>query len=133
MPVLGLVSAAIESQARVQQFEELAGRSAMVGFLVALAAEVATERSVFQALDAEQLSVVAGLSLASVGLAAGLAATKETQLSDITEAVISSCTAVKRSASSVTQQQVDKAVDYMMDKAFNMGVLYTIMAEDDLM
>ena len=94
---------------------------------------MATERSVFHALDADQLSVVAGLSLASVGLAAGLAATKETQLSGITEAVISSCTAVKRSASSVTQQQVDKAVDYMMDKAFNMGVLYTIMAEDDLM
>jgi hypothetical protein len=107
--------------------------SSQVGFLAAFAAEVATDRSVFQALDADQLSIVAGLSLASVSVAGWLAATKETQLTDITEAVISSCTAVKRSASSVTQQQVDKAVDYMMDKAFNMGVLYTIMAEDDLM
>ena len=105
-----------------------------VGVLVAAVAETATERSVFQYLDAGQLSVVACLSLAAVLLAGGVAAVEKTRMcSDVKEAVISSCTAVKRSASSVTQRQVDKAVDYIMDKAFHMGVLYSIIAEDELL
>jgi hypothetical protein len=104
-----------------------------VGFLIALLAEAATEQTVFSALNVEQLYVALGSCAASISAAVALAARTTPPLgAELKEAVITSCTAVQRSAASVTQAQVDKALDYLMEKAFSMSTLYTILADEDL-
>ncbi|KAK9811951.1 hypothetical protein WJX73_002451 [Symbiochloris irregularis] len=53
LPVISLISANVEADALVQAFETVAGRSAMVGFFVALAAELLTphNQGLFGGLD----------------------------------------------------------------------------------
>lgn len=64
--------------------------------------------------------------------AAAAAAGRQRLGLDIKEAVITSMTAVQRSAASVTGQQVDRAVDNVVNKVFDMGVIYSLLADEDL-
>eukprot|EP00878_Enallax_costatus_P005544 GHUV01005817.1.p1 GENE.GHUV01005817.1~~GHUV01005817.1.p1 ORF type:complete len:198 (+),score=42.04 GHUV01005817.1:167-760(+) len=134
LPVMGLISALVDVQSQVQQLEELAGRTAMIGFIVALSAELLTERSIFKTVDYQQLALYGGAVLTAVILAAAAAAVSNKRRLglDIKEAVISSMTAAQRSAASVTGKQVDWAVDNVVNKVFDMSVIYSLLADEDL-
>lgn len=105
-----------------------------IGFIVALTAELLTERSIFRSVDYQQLALYGGAVATAVLLAATVAAAAGRQNLglDIKEAVITSMTAVQRSAASVTGQQVDRAVDSVVNKVFDMGVIYSLLADEDL-
>eukprot|EP00775_Hariotina_reticulata_P006814 gene6814-7030_t len=122
-------------QAQVQQFEVIAGRSAMIGFLVAFTAELLTEQSIFKTVDMQQAWLYASHVLAAVliAAAAAVAVNKQRLGAEIKEAVITSLTAVRRSAASVTGRQVDRAVDYVMSKAFDTSVVYNLLADEDIL
>eukprot|EP00879_Flechtneria_rotunda_P023434 GHRR01024787.1.p3 GENE.GHRR01024787.1~~GHRR01024787.1.p3 ORF type:complete len:107 (+),score=45.07 GHRR01024787.1:617-937(+) len=106
----------------------------MIGFIVALVAELLTEHSIFRSIDAEQATVAAGIILSVLLLAAAAAASTTKDLGvGIKEAVITSLTAAQRSAASVTGAQVDRAVDNVLNKAFDLGTIYSLLADDDLL
>lgn len=131
LPVMSLISACIEMDAEVQRFELVAGRSAMIGFFVAIFVEVGTDNSIFGVSDSA-LSLFGSLLVFSVVSAVVLAVNAKNRLgATFKEAVITSLTAVKRSAGSVSQSQVDKAVDYIFDIVPGIYSLYTIMTDDD--
>ncbi|MEW5320453.1 MAG: hypothetical protein WDW38_011525 [Sanguina aurantia] len=89
----------------------------MIGIAVAVAVELFTEESLF-ALSSDEVSLTMATALFTISTAAILAATSKRVFSGrLREAVVSSLTAVKRSASSVTQTQVDKAVDYLFERS----------------
>lgn len=130
--VLSLMSSCVSIDAAVTKFEVLAGRSAMIGFLVAVGAELVTERPALS-LSIEQGLAFSAAALGAVTLASLAAASKGSagQIGDtLQEAVISSLTAVQRSAASVTQRQVDKAVDYLLETAFGSSVLGSMVDGD---
>ncbi|KXZ56088.1 hypothetical protein GPECTOR_2g970 [Gonium pectorale] len=94
----------------------------MVGVAVAVAIEALTDRSIFLAVNGDTALTYAAIGLATVATAAGIAlargGTSTLALGtgmDLLEAVIASLTAVRRSAAGVTQTQVDKAVDYLLE------------------
>lgn len=131
-PVLSLLSACVEVNDQVRLFELLAGRSAMIGFLVALGVEGITEKSVFSQLGEQDITLLCAVCLACTLSASILASMSTRRLGlQLQESVMSSLTAVKRSAASVTQQQVDKAVDYMIDQFWDRDLLYTTLLDDD--
>lgn len=108
--------------------------SLQVGFLVALSAELLTSRSVFYSVSVNDMGLYSCATIAAIALAVSLALLSRKHISvELQEAVTSSLTAVQRSASSVTQRPVDKAVDYLFDKAFSLGAIYNLMADDELM
>lgn len=118
--------------ARVRTFETFAGRSAMVGFVVAVFCELVTEQGLFHAVTLDDMKAMGAFSLTVITLSAVLATMSKRRLGNrLTEAVISSLTAAKRSAGSVTQKQVDKAVDYFFEKVFNMSMVYSLLMEDN--
>ncbi|KAF6258206.1 hypothetical protein COO60DRAFT_1520094 [Scenedesmus sp. NREL 46B-D3] len=133
--VMSLISSLVDIEAQVQQFETVAGRSAMIGFFVALGAELATEQSIFRSVSASEAVSASAVLLGAILLAAAAAAANKRQNLgvDIKEAVITSMTAVRRSAASVTGKQVDFAVDNVLSKVFDMGVIYSLLADDDIM
>jgi hypothetical protein len=106
-----------------------------IGFFVALGAELATEQSIFRSVSASEAVTASAVLLGSILLAAAAAAANKRQNLgvDIKEAVITSMTAVRRSAASVTGKQVDFAVDNVLSKVFDMGVIYSLLADDDVL
>jgi hypothetical protein len=106
-----------------------------IGFFVALVAELSTEQSIFRSVSASEAAVASAVLLGAISLAAAAAAVSKRQNLgvDIKEAVITSMTAVRRSAASVTGKQVDFAVDNVLSKVFDMGVIYSLLADDDIM
>lgn len=131
LPVMSLISACIEVEAQVQRFELVAGRSAMIGFLLAVFVELFTDEGVFH-VSSDVLSLFGSLSIVCLIGAVILAATSKRRLgAPFKEAVITSLTAAKRSAASVTQSPVDKAVDTLCDIVPGIYSLYTIMTDDE--
>lgn len=108
--------------------------SLQIGFIVALSAELLTERSIFKTVDYGEIALYGGAVLTVCLLAAAAAAVSNKRRLglDVKEAVITSMTAVQRSAASVTGKQVDWAVDNIVNKVFSMGVIYSLLADDDL-
>ncbi|WIA40570.1 hypothetical protein OEZ86_013911 [Tetradesmus obliquus] len=133
--VMSLISSLVDIEAQVQQFETVAGRSAMIGFFVALGAELATEQSIFSSVSPSEAVTASAVLLGSILLAAAAATINKRQNLgvEVKEAVITSLTAVQRSAASVTGKQVDGAVDNVLSKVFDMGVIYSLLADDDIM
>lgn len=131
--VIRLISACVEANASVIRFENLAGRSAMVGFLTAFFTELVIDgRGLFGNLGGEQASQFAAFAVLLVSVAAAMgAASSRTLGRRFTEAVLASMTAVQRSRSSVTVGgevdqvggNVDEAVDFVLDKCIPRGVL----------
>jgi hypothetical protein len=106
-----------------------------IGFFVALGAELATEQSIFRSVTPSEAVTASAVLLGAILLAAAAAAANKRQNLgvDIKEAVITSMTAVRRSAASVTGKQVDFAVDNVLSKVFDMGVIYSLLADDDVL
>ncbi|GBF90320.1 hypothetical protein Rsub_02426 [Raphidocelis subcapitata] len=122
--VLPLLSSAVESSAQVARFESAAGRSAMIGFFVAMLLEAGTEHSLFTTIAAGQAATLAAAAAGCVAAAAAAAAAAASAPAAprlgaaIHEAVLSSLTATQRAASGVTQHRVDDAVDFVLSSAF---------------
>lgn len=132
--VIRLISACVEANASVIRFENLAGRSAMVGFLAAFLVELVVDGSgLFGNFGPEQASQFAACTALLVSVAAAVAASSTRTLGRrFSEAVLASMTAVQRSRSSVTVGgevdqvggNVDKAVDFVLDKCIPKGLLF---------
>lgn len=124
--------------ATVSRFEVFAGRSAMVGVSVALFVELLTEDSFFSTgTNLLDVTLLASLGLGTVTIAGLLAATSQRRFaSPLMEAVITSLTAAKRSAGSVTQRQVDGVVDDVFERTFDNEKLKdltsALIAEEDI-
>lgn len=89
-------------QAEVQVFETFAGRSAMIGFAVACVVEFATDQGLFGVLPSQDIITYISIVSAAV-LGAALAGIISPRLGfQLKESVITSLTAVQRSAASVT-------------------------------
>lgn len=117
LTVLPRLAACVEMEDLVSRFENVAGRSAMVGFITALFAETVADDGLFSNFTTAGLpglaSYIIGGLLAGTLLALG---TRETLGAAVQEAVITSLTARARSAASVSQQQLDDAVDFFFER-----------------
>lgn len=103
-----------------------------IGVIVALVAELLTEQSIFRHFDTDTVGVLGSVFLAAVTMAAVAAFASRRRLGmDLLEAVVTSLTANQRSAASVTERQVDTAVDSVLNKAFDQGVIGSILAGED--
>jgi hypothetical protein len=103
-----------------------------IGVIVALVAELSTEQSIFRHFDTDTVGVLGSVFLAAVTMAAVAAFASRRRLGmDLLEAVVTSLTANQRSAASVTERQVDTAVDSVLNKAFDQGVICSILAGED--
>jgi len=132
--VLSLVASCVEINNNLAIFEEVAGRSAMVGFAVAVCAEVALPQSgLFGAWGSENYTNLIGASVALIAGAVVLAASSKRQLGSLLfqEAVLASLTALSRSASSITHRNVDSAVDYVFEQVFSSSFLDTDLLDID--
>ncbi|KAG2430009.1 hypothetical protein HYH02_013837 [Chlamydomonas schloesseri] len=116
------LAAAVEHDGKVQRYETFAGRSAMVGVAAAAVIEVVTEQGVLGSLTAESAITYVAATAAAIATAVGVAfaRSRSDRVEDLgglelLEPVYASLTAVRRSAASVTQAQVDRAVDYLYE------------------
>ncbi|KAI7843550.1 hypothetical protein COHA_002792 [Chlorella ohadii] len=122
--VIGLLTDLLEAQALTRRFEQLAGRTAMIAAAVALAVELAMPSSggVFgwaasSDLAAQLAALGTFMLCCSVGLAArttGRPAARRLLL----EPVLASLTSQRRSLAGVTQRNVDRSLDLLMDTVF---------------
>lgn len=133
--VLRLISACVESNAITQKFEELAGRSAMVGFAVAVSAELAApQQGLFGAWDSSDISLYAATAILLVTVSALLATMSKRRLGlKFKEAVITSLTAFSRSRGSLTNQTVDSAVDYVFEEVFDRDMVLRNLIQDEFL
>ena len=103
-----------------------------IGVAVAVVAELLTESSIFRHFSADTVASLGSLFMGAVSLAAAAACASKRRMGvELLEAVVTSLTANQRSAASVTGRQVDTAVDNILAKAFDQGVIYSILAEDE--
>lgn len=129
--VLDLVAACVECNARVQRFETLAGRSAMVGFLIAVAAECLGEKQgLFGAWSPQDVQLYSAAVLLLVSSSAILATMSKRIGRKFQEAVLTSLTALSGSKGSLTYQNVDKAVDYVFDSVFDKELVFGTLVDD---
>lgn len=114
------IAAAIEIDDSLHRFETVAGRSAMMGFVSAAAAElVLPAGGLFGGWSGEQLSVFSSVALLAVTCSALLAlASKRRSGLRLREAVFASLTALSRSAGSLSLASVDEAVDSVFSSVF---------------
>lgn len=132
--VLSLVASCVEINTNLAIFEELAGRSAMVGFAVAVCAELALPQSgLFGAWGSDNYNTLLGASAALIAGAVILALSSKRQLGSLRfqEAVLASLTALSRSASSITHRNVDSAVDYVFEQVFGSSFMDTDLLDID--
>lgn len=93
----------------------------MVGVAAAVLIELVTDQGVFSstgnAISNETAMAYAVTAACTLGIAGAAALARSSVQSgvEVLESVYASLTAVKRSAASVTQTQVDKAVDYLLE------------------
>lgn len=129
--VLDLVAACVECNALVQRFETLAGRSAMVGFLIAVAAECLGEKQgLFGAWSPQDIQLYSAAVLLLVSSSAILATMSKRIGRKFQEAVLTSLTALSGSKGSLTYQNVDKAVDYVFDSVFDKELVFGTLVDD---
>lgn len=133
--VLGLISACVESNAITQRFEELAGRSAMVGFAVAVAVELAApQKGLFGSWDSGDVGLYGATALLLVTASALLATMSKRRLGlKFKEAVITSLTAFSRSRGSLTNQTVDSAVDHVFQVVFDQDMVLRNLIQDEFL
>lgn len=127
------LSAVIDIESKVTQFEVLAGRAAMIGLAVAAFVELITQDGLFHHVSASSINSAGVLGLTVVSLAAVLASTSpSTDGMSLREAVVTSLTASSRSAGSVTQApSVDKAVDKLFDTVIADNMTYLTIPDED--
>lgn len=129
--MLDLVAACVECNALVQRFETLAGRSAMVGFLIAVAAECLGEKQgLFGAWSPQDIQLYSAAVLLLVSSSAILATMSKRIGRKFQEAVLTSLTALSGSKGSLTYQNVDKAVDYVFDSVFDKELVFGTLVDD---
>jgi hypothetical protein len=103
-----------------------------IGVIVAVVAELLTESSIFRHFSPDTVTYLGSILLGAVSLAAAAAcASKRRAGMELLEAVVTSLTANQRSAASITGRQVDVAVDSVLNKAFDQGVICSILAGDE--
>ncbi|KAL6751339.1 hypothetical protein V8C86DRAFT_2780462 [Haematococcus lacustris] len=132
--LLTSLSRAVEVQSTTLRFEQLAGRSAMLGTTTALCLELIRDGQPLLQQSTYSTAALASAGLVVMALAASLAAVqyRSTLSAPLLEAVISSLTAAKRSAASVSGSQVDSLVDYVVAKTFSMEVMRDLTDYNDL-
>lgn len=133
--VLRLISACVESNAITQKFEELAGRSAMVGFAVAVLAEILTpQQGLFGAWDRSDISLYGATATLLITVSALLATMSKRRLGlKFKESVITSLTALSRSRGSLTNRTVDNAVDHVFDQVFDKDMVLRNLIQDEFL
>lgn len=103
-----------------------------IGVAVAVVAELLTESSIFRHFSADTVSFLGSMFIGAVSLAAAAACASKRRMGvELLEAVVTSLTANQRSAASITGRQVDTAVDNILNKAFDLGTIYSILPEDE--
>lgn len=105
----------------------------MIGFAVALAAELITEKGVFFSMTGDSAALYGTAAFGVFGLAAALAVARNQVAGDglaLLEPVYASLTAVRRSAASVTQAQVDRAVDVILEEVDGVATLSTVLEDE---
>lgn len=110
------------------------GTHSQLGVSVATAFELLAGRNVFERVDSQDAELFAAFGLACVTLAAVAAAMSQGRKNlgrRVLEPVIASLTSVQRSAASVTGQQVDSAVDYVLDGSRDINRLAKTSFVDD--
>ncbi|CAK0785843.1 hypothetical protein CVIRNUC_009055 [Coccomyxa viridis] len=114
-------------QAAVQRFETLAGRSAMVGFVIALAAEAAGPvRGIFGAWDQQSLSLFGASALILIACAAVLASMSTRRVGKkLQGSVLASLTALTTAV-----EGLDKNVDYIFEDVFSGDFMRDIVTLD---
>ncbi|KAF8055600.1 hypothetical protein HT031_006719 [Scenedesmus sp. PABB004] len=110
----------------------------MIGFAVAVCAELATERSIFTSVAPTDAAAAAGAAAAALAAAAAAAAggAGRGRLGvELKEAVVASLTAAQRSAAGVTGRWsgVDGAVDRAVGEVFDRTTLYAITADEEVL
>lgn len=103
-----------------------------IGVLVAVFAELLTESSIFRHFSPDTVTFLGSLVMGAVSLAAAAAFASRHKLGlELLEAVVTSLTANQRSAASVTGQQVDSAVDSVLNRVFDQSIIYSILADEE--
>ncbi|CAL8471327.1 g10869 [Coccomyxa elongata] len=125
--VIALISEAVSINAAVQRFETLAGRSAMVGFVIALLAECAVPvEGLFGSWDGRSLSVFGASSLLLISVAAVLASMSTRRVGQkLQSSVLTSLTAL-----STAKDGLDKNVDLIFEDVFGRDFLRDIVNLD---
>ncbi|KAK9824388.1 hypothetical protein WJX72_009924 [[Myrmecia] bisecta] len=120
--VLSLIADSVESTAALSAFESLAGRGAMIGFVVAAIAEVFTPRQgLFTGWDGEDLTAYGAAALLLISCSAVMAAVSKRKFSaKFNTAILTSLTAL---AGSQGSKGIDGAVDFVFDKVFSSKML----------
>lgn len=137
--VLPILSELLEAQAAVNVFERLAGRTAMIGCGVAAAAELllpGPETGLFGAwAQGDQAGQFAATGIfmlcCSVGLAARTYRPVARRHHRLLEPVLASMTGGRRSFSGVTQKNVDRGADYVLDSVFTQPFMRANFLEED--
>jgi hypothetical protein len=94
--------------------------------------EVVTQHGIFHSLDLASINSVALLGVSLIAVASTLAVTSTASYGmSLREAVITSLTASRRSAGSVTQAPVDQAVDELFDTVIADNMTYLTIPDDD--
>lgn len=94
--------------------------------------ELVTQDGIFHPLTLEVINSVALLGVTLVAVASTLAVTSKARYGmSLREAVITSLTASARSAGSITQAPVDKAVDKLFDTVISDNMSYLTIPDDD--
>lgn len=118
LKVISCLAACVEADAIVASFETIAGRSAMVGFAIAFCSELLLPKGLFGAWKVDY-NLIFYTALSLVCSAAVLATMSKRRLGKpFREAVLTSLTALSRSAGSITNRNVDGAVDYVFEQVF---------------
>lgn len=107
---------------------------AQIGFALALLLEVAGDaRGLFGGLSEDSANAFATASIVVIGSAAALAASSTRQLGRrFTEAVLTSLTAVQRSAGSISNRNVDDAVDFVVDTVLSQSLVRPHLLDEDI-
>lgn len=99
---------------------------------MAVFAELLTETSIFRHFSPDTVTFLGSLFMGAVSLAAAAAFASRHRLGlELLEAVVTSLTANQRSAASVTGQQVDSAVDSVLNRVFDQSIIYSILADEE--
>ncbi|KAK9838882.1 hypothetical protein WJX74_005141 [Apatococcus lobatus] len=134
LEVVSRIAACVEMNAAVSRFETIAGRSAMVGVLVAALAEVLASSSegLFGSWGADELNLLGGAGIGLLSCAVLLAASSKRRMGKrLTEAVLTSITALSGVKGGARQRSIDNAVDRVFEQVFSSHMIHHNFLEDD--
>ncbi|GAB4822707.1 hypothetical protein N2152v2_009753 [Parachlorella kessleri] len=122
------------AQALVLKFETIAGRGAMIGLIVAATFELLVpHKGLFGGWQSmpKISEELAWLTIVLLALSIGLATVSGRRSQKLLEPVITSLTSTSRSVGSVAKQNVDSAVDYVVESLFTSQMLRKNFPLDD--